>query len=1240
MNRVVVLFAFAIIFTFHQKLSAQLDISALDTDFNIDFDNTVSNVNNGQWASLVAPVAAPAVGELDSDAWSLTPADAGDFRGQNNGGVTPGGWYAFEVETGNYALGAQPTSGFNSHSIDLTLTNNTGEEIIVLDVTFRLYANNPQSRNATIDYSGASGINNSGNETTDYILTNGTATSTTWKYIEHSLNITNLSIANGATYTLTWSSDRGVSNDLSDEWALDDIIINAGGTSTPTITTTDVSGPFCVDATNSANVDVSYTTTGTFTGTFIAQLSDANGDFSSPTNIGTDAEPDDLINAVIPANTPSGTAYKIRVVNDMPSTEGTATADFEIINGVPDVSMEMGTSGDTEATIDWVNPAGCFDEILVVANETIGIDFTPMGDGTQYSVNTDYTLAADAVFLEAGTTTTVTGLSNGTTYYFEIFVRQGTNWSSGVEVSVVPDIPPTCEDFTNYPETSTTYKDSTFTGLDGSTWSYTQCNGAESIDDPSPQLGMDRMPLSQLTSGTISGGIGILTFDYLKAFSTDVNLEVYVNDVLVGTVMTSATTVQMANITVEVEGDFVLSFRQPTGAGQVVVDNVCWTSYTASCSISDIEISNAGSCNSNVVNDTSDDFYTADVTVHFNLPETTGTLDLTGDILGSPPSVDASTLMGMTFYTFTSVQIKADGTATDLTASFSNNTMCTYSETAVDAGMSPCCVIESVTINNTSACNDGGTDDSTDDDTFTTEVTVTFYSPPTMGTLNLSGDAMASVDVSMTDMPNSHTFMLSLAANGNDSNITASFSEDTDCSKMAVITGVASCSPNTPTLNGGLLVNELADKGQPLDISSRVGSPEYIELLVIGEAANPTLAVNVSGWIIDDNNSIAAEFGTTGESTGFLRIKSNCFTDVPPGSLIVIYNAGEKPISMPADDEDDTNPADNVYIIPSSSTCLEEAIMEILAQANYTTNTFQATDADSWFTALNYRNGADVVQTRRPDGSFYHGFAYGTFTSTPPYPNFPNGNASFTANTNNNVSFNCGNSTDINEFTTSTAFTPGAANNADNAMIIQELQNGLANYNQLIGTDMPSGCAILAVDLLDFTAHLEEQKVMLKWQTTNEKNNKHFEIEHSTNSFDFKKIGTVESQGDAADAQYYQFTHQTPTEGNNYYRLRQVDANDVYEFSFIQSIFYKKSGSQVLLYPIPVGDILNLDFSKTRTINQQLSLINANGQLLETIEIAEHIGVFELSVKHLPAGIYWIKLLTEKETVMKKFIKK
>lgn len=102
------------------------------------------------------------------------------------------------------------------------------------------------------------------------------------------------------------------------------------------------------------------------------------------------------------------------------------------------VTSATAQKGDSQGTITWTNPTlACFDEILVVVNEAAGIGFTP--SGTTYTGNTVYAGVNSIAYFGTGTSVVVTGLTNTTPYYFEIFTRNGTEWSSGVEVTCTPN---------------------------------------------------------------------------------------------------------------------------------------------------------------------------------------------------------------------------------------------------------------------------------------------------------------------------------------------------------------------------------------------------------------------------------------------------------------------------------------------------------------------------------------------------------------------------------------------------------------------------------------------------------------------------------------------------------------------------------------------------------------------------------------------------------------------------------
>lgn len=138
------------------------------------------------------------------------------------------------------------------------------------------------------------------------------------------------------------------------------------------------------------------------------------------------------------------------------------------------------------------------------------------------------------------------------------------------------------ETFDNFPETGQTYRNGTFLGQDGSTWTYVQCSGHTEgqIDPPTPHMGRNRTPMAELYSGSIPGGMGSLTFQYRKSFTTAVKFDVFVNDVLIATVEDGESGVKTAGpFNVNIPGNVVIRFAQNYGSssGQVGIDNVAWT---------------------------------------------------------------------------------------------------------------------------------------------------------------------------------------------------------------------------------------------------------------------------------------------------------------------------------------------------------------------------------------------------------------------------------------------------------------------------------------------------------------------------------------------------------------------------------------------------------------------------------------------------------------------------------------
>ena len=81
----------------------------------------------------------------------------------------------------------------------------------------------------------------------------------------------------------------------------------------------------------------------------------------------------------------------------------------------------------------------------------------------------------------------------------------------------------------------------------------------------------------------------------------------------------------------------------------------------------------------------------------------------------------------------------------------------------------------------------------------------------------------------------------------------------------------------------------------------------------------------------------------------------------------------------------------------------------------------------------------------------------------------------------------------------------------------------------------------LPIQLVSFEAKKQGTQVELNWRTASELNNEQFIVQHSTDGNDFKDISVIRGAGNSLTEINYQFIHQGAVNGQNYYRLKQID---------------------------------------------------------------------------------------------------
>jgi len=184
--------------------------------------------------------------------------------------------------------------------------------------------------------------------------------------------------------------------------------------------------------------------------------------------------------------------------------------------------------------------------------------------------------------------------------------------------------------------------------------------------------------------------------------------------------------------------------------------------------------------------------------------------------------------------------------------------------------------------------------------------------------------------------------------------------------------------------------------------------------------------------------------------------------------------------------------------------------------------------------------------------------------------------------------------------------------------------------------------SVLPVELLAFSAEVQDKKVALKWATTSETNNNGFALERlkDQSDRDFSQINWQSSKGE--DGAHYQYYDANVEAGKNYlYRLKQIDFDGQFSYSNIINISIPQEDRPINIQPNPTSERLQIRFGQTiDELSGQLSMHDISGRLLQQIDLALiRDNQVELNVAHLPNGIYILRFKNENTDIPLRFVK-
>ncbi len=194
-------------------------------------------------------------------------------------------------------------------------------------------------------------------------------------------------------------------------------------------------------------------------------------------------------------------------------------------------------------------------------------------------------------------------------------------------------------------------------------------------------------------------------------------------------------------------------------------------------------------------------------------------------------------------------------------------------------------------------------------------------------------------------------------------------------------------------------------------------------------------------------------------------------------------------------------------------------------------------------------------------------------------------------------------------------------------------ENGVNIYEWML---QYSRNIVLPVSGLSLKAIEKNNKVEITWNTRDELNNKGFNVQHSTDGISFTTLDFVNSNGNTSGSTY-SYIDNIPFNGNNYYRVVQVDENGKTFNSPVVNVVIKNSQA-FIIYPNPVRGQLNIQ-SNVNLENAKISIRDMNGRNVYESNISG-IGNIRVPVNNLAAGVYSVTIFESNKSIQLSFIKR
>ncbi len=185
--------------------------------------------------------------------------------------------------------------------------------------------------------------------------------------------------------------------------------------------------------------------------------------------------------------------------------------------------------------------------------------------------------------------------------------------------------------------------------------------------------------------------------------------------------------------------------------------------------------------------------------------------------------------------------------------------------------------------------------------------------------------------------------------------------------------------------------------------------------------------------------------------------------------------------------------------------------------------------------------------------------------------------------------------------------------------------------------------SLLPIELTSFSAECDGKSSLVEWTTATERNNDHFVLERSDDAINFTEIARVAGAGNRIEPLDYSYTDYDIRNGDNYYRLWQVDYDGTRTASeIIVATCVDKTidTPEVLTYPNPFSGELTVVLENFGNSKARIEVYDMLGCIVKAVDIDSSTQTNAiLNLSNLPNAAYNIRVRTKDFVINKQVVK-